>query len=227
VRKLALAIALAATTFGACAENRVSLTGGPREYVPSDYNLVLNRWTRTEQLITFSELDDMLTATATFESWDFRWAYVVRYSSDYRLTVEQRRELLQRTLADTQVKYEFYVALYGTKWRWDDLTSKTSAWTVRLIDEKGNETAPSKLDLVKPGPIEYRYFPYTSPMRHCFRIDFPRVSADGKPTIADDAQWFGLRFAGAQGNEELRWFIESESAKKSALRALHPGEDLE
>lgn len=211
-----------------CAETRVSMSGGPREYVPSDYSLVLNRWTRTEQLITLSELDDMLTATATFESWDFRWAYVVRYSSDYRLTVEQRRELLQRTLADTQVKYEFYVALYETKWRWDDLTKQNSAWTVRLIDEKGNETAPTKLELIKPGPIEYRYFPYTSPHRHCFRIDFPRVSADGKPTIAEDAQWFGIRFAGAQGNEELRWSIESDSAKKTAFGApSHPGEDLE
>ena len=115
----------------ACSEARVSMAGGAREYVPSDYSTVLNRWTRTEQLITLSELDDMLTATATFESWDFRWAYVVRYSADDRLTVEQRRELLQRTLADTQVKYEFYVALYGTKFRWDDLTKPTSAWIVR------------------------------------------------------------------------------------------------
>ena len=213
----------------ACGDPRVSMSNGPREYVPSDYNTVLTRWTRTEQLITLSELDDMLTATATFESWDFRWAYVVKYSADYRLTVEQRRELLQRTLADTQVKYEFYVALYGTKWRWDDLTKPTSAWIVRLIDEKGNETAPTHLELLKPGPIEYRYFPYTSPHRHCFRIDFPRVSADGKPTIADDAAWFGLRFAGAQGNEELRWEIESVEKKTAALSVprLHSGEDLE
>jgi hypothetical protein len=185
------------------------MVSGPREYVSSDYNLVLNRWTRTEQLITLSELDDMLTATATFESWDFRWAYVVRYASDYRLTVEQRRALLEKTLAETQVKYQFYVALYGTKWRWDDLTKPTSAWIVRLIDEKGNETAPSRIELVKPGPIEFRYFPYTSPLRHCFRIDFPRVSADGKPTIAENSTWFGLRFAGAQGNEELRWELEA------------------
>ncbi len=211
-------VVLAAGALAACSSTRVSLVAGPREYVSSDYTLVLNRWTRTEQLITLSELDDMLTATATFESWDFRWAYVVRYSSDYRLTVEQRRELLERTLAETQVKYQFYVALYGTKWRWDDLTKPTSAWIVRLIDEKGNETAPSRIELVKPGPIEFRYFPYTSPHRHCFRIDFPRVSADGKPTIAEDSSWFGLRFAGAQGNEELRWELE-EPSKKTALAA--------
>jgi hypothetical protein len=200
---------------GGCTEASISMSGGPREYVPSDYSVVLSRWTRTEQLITLSELDDELTATATFESWDFRWAYVVKYAADYRLTVQQRRELLQRTLADSQIRYEFYVALYGTKWRWDDLTKPNAAWIVRLIDEKGNETAPARIDLVKPGPIEYQYFPYTSPHRHCFRIDFPRVSSDGKPTIADDAKWFGLRFAGAQGNEELRWSVEAAEAKKT------------
>ena len=209
-------VALALPVLAACGSPQVSLGGGPREYVPSDYETVFRRWTRTEQLITLSELDDMLTASATFESWDFRWAYVVRYSADYRLTVEQRRELLQRTLADTQVKYEFYVALYGTKWKWDDLTKPTSAWIVRLIDEKGNETAPSRLELVKPGPLEFRYFDYTSTLRHCFRIAFPRISASGKPTIADDAKWFGLRFAGAQGNEELRWEIDT-NAKRAAL----------
>lgn len=197
----------------ACTEASVSMSGGAREYVASDYTVVLSRWTRTEQLITLSELDDELTATATFESWDFRWAYVVKYAADYRLTVEQRRELLQRTLADTQVRYEFYVALYGTKYKWDDLTKPNAAWIVRLIDEKGNETAPVHINLVKPGPIEYQYFPYTSPHRHCFRIDFPRISSDGKPTIANDAKWFGLRFAGAQGNEELRWSVVEEPKK--------------
>lgn len=201
---------LAALCLVGCAETQVSMAGGPREYTESDYEVVRDRWTRKQQLITLSELDDELTAEATFESWDFRWAYVVKYAADYRLTIEQRRELMQRTLADTQVRYQFYVALYGAKWKWDDLTKPNSAWIVRLIDEKGNETAPSRIELVKPGPIEYRYFPYTSPQRHCFRIDFPRVSSDGKPTISDDAKWFGLRFAGAQGNEELRWSVEAE-----------------
>lgn len=206
---------IAAVSFG-CTSETVSLATGPREYVPSDYQQVLDRWTRTEQLITLSEVDDLLTVTATFESWDFRWAYVVRYAQDYRLTVEQRRDLLERTLAESQVSYQFYVALYGTKWRWDDLTKPNSSWIVRLIDEKGDETAPAKLELVKPGPLEYRYFPYTSPFRHCFRIDFPRVAADGKPTISPRAKWFGLRFAGAQGNEELRWEIVSGAAKAQA-----------
>ena len=41
---------------------------------------------------------------------------------------------------------------------------------------------------------------------------FPRVAPDGKPTIAQDAKWIGLRFAGAEGNEELRWELEGTEA---------------
>jgi hypothetical protein len=209
---------LAALALCACAEAKVSLTTGPREYVPSDYSFILKRWTREQSLIQLSELDDKLTVTATFESWDFRWAYVVRYAADYRLTVEQRRNILERTLRETEDDHEFYVALYGTNWRWTDLSRPTSAWIVRLIDDQGNETAPSKIEpIVKPGPLERRYFPYTTVWRRAFRIRFPRFSGDGRPTIAENAQWFGVRFAGAEGNEELRWELAQPEDRAAGL----------
>jgi hypothetical protein len=196
-----------------CAEPLVSLEAGPREYVPSDYPQVLKRWTRTESILELAELDNKLTVTATFESWDFRWAYVVRYASDYRLTVEQRRQLLDRTLRETADDHEFYVALYGTNWRWIDLSRPTSAWIVRLIDDQGNETAPSKIEsIVKPSALEERYFPYTTMWRRVFRLRFPRSTGDGRPTIAPTARWFGLRFAGAEGNGELRWEMAADLA---------------
>lgn len=209
-------VALAAlAVLGGCAVPLVSLEGGPREYVPSDYPQVLNKWTRNESIIELAELDNKLTVTATFESWDFRWAYVVRYAADYRLTVEQRRELLDRTLRETADDHEFYVALYGTNWRWIDLSRPTSAWIVRLIDDQGNETAPSKIEaIVKPGALEERYFPYTTMWRRAFRIRFPRSTGDGRPTIAGTARWFGLRFAGAEGNGELRWEMAANGARQ-------------
>jgi hypothetical protein len=217
-----LGVLLAAPLCG-CAEPPVSLASGPREYVATDYPQVLKRWTREKSLIVFQELDNKLTVTATFESWDFRWAYVVRYASDYRLTVEQRRELMDRTLREVADDHEFYVALYGTKWRWTDLSRPTSAWIVRLIDDEGSETAPSNIESIpKPSAIEQRYFPYTTVWRRAFRIRFPRQMVDGRPTIAPAAHWFGLRFAGAEGNEELRWEIEQPSQRAAALGPDEP-----
>jgi hypothetical protein len=215
-REVALALAVLAVLCLGCAEDRVSLARGTREYTASDYSDVLNRWTRTESLITLAELDNKLTVTATFESWEFRWAYVVRYATDYRLTVEQRRELLEKTLKETEDGHEFYVALYGTDRRWTELTRPTSAWIVRLIDDQGNETAPEKITYInKPGALEKRYFPYTSVWRQAFRVRFPRITGDGRQTIAPNAKWFGLRFAGAEGSEELRWTVQTTESGKA------------
>ena len=208
-----LLILLAAS---ACAPATVSIARGAREYVADDYPQVLQRWTREQGLVQAAELDQLLNVTATYESWDFRWAYVGRYAHDYRLTTTQRRELLSRTLAESENVHEFYVALYGTKWRWSDLTKPESSWVVRLIDDKGNETAPTQLARIKPGPLETRYFPYTTVWRQAFRVAFPATSADGRPTIAAQSRWFGLRFAGPQGNEELRWEVRPDEVEKTA-----------
>lgn len=203
---LPIAVAIAMI---ACAPTTVSLNRGPREYVAADYQQVLNKWTRTDHLLSLAELDDLLTVTATFESYDFRWAYVVRYAQDYRLTVAQRKRLLETTLRETETHHQFYVTLYGSTWRWTDLTKPDSAWIVRMIDDIGNETAPEEIIAVrKPGAIEKTYFPYTTPWRRVFRIRFPVVTPDGRPTVAKRARWFGLRFAGAQGNQELRWELD-------------------
>lgn len=209
---LSLIGALALGGIDACAPTTVSLAGGPREYVAADYETVLRKWTRTGNLIALSELDDLLTVTATFESYDFRWAYVVRYAQDYRLTVEQRRQLLEGTLDETRHRHQFYVALYGSNPRWTDLGRPTTAWIVRLIDDQGSETAPEEIvSIRKPGAIERTYFPYTSVWRQAFRIRFPIASAQGRATISPQAKWFGLRFAGSQGNEELRWELTAGS----------------
>jgi hypothetical protein len=89
---------------------------------------------------------------------------------------------------------------------------------VRLIDDTGSETVPAKIEsIIKPGAIERRYFPYTTVWRHAFRIRFPRTTVDGRPTIATNARWFGLRFAGAEGNEELRWEIAEPEERAAAL----------
>lgn len=202
--------ALALSAGSGCARPvPVSLAEGPREYVPYDYDQIFKRWTRDGRLAAPAEFDDLLTVSATFESWDFRWAYGVRYADDYRLTVEQRRKFLDESLALARTEHRFYVSLFGPNRRWNDLSRKDSAWVVRLIDDKGNETPASLIKAIqRPGAVERTYFPHTNVWRQVFYVVFPVEQADGKPTISKDARWFGLRFAGAQGHADLVWELE-------------------
>jgi hypothetical protein len=207
-RAIAFAGGAAIAAAVACGAAPVSLAEGPREYVATDYERVLARWTRTEQLFVSNEPDNLLNATATYESWDFRWAYVVRYAEDYRLTIDQRRALLERSLAESGRYHQFYVAMYAQHYQWSDLTAQNPAWIIRLIDDRGNETAPSEIEPIRrPGAIEKTYFPYTTPWRRAYRVRFPLARSDGRRTISPEAHWFGLRFAGAQGNEQLVWTV--------------------
>jgi len=199
-------IAGAGLMLAGCGASTVSLAGGAREYVATDYPAVLDRWTRTESLFLFDELTRALTVTATFESWDFRWAYVIRYAQDYRLTVPQRQALLQQRLDATHDVHEFYVALYGAEDAQNDLTRADGAWIVRLIDSTGGELAPTAIEAVRrPGVLETRYYPYSNVWRRAFRLRFPAKNGEGRPTIPADAEWFGLRFAGPWGNTDLVW----------------------
>ncbi len=146
--------------------------------------------------------------SATFETWDFRWAYVIRYARDYRLTIPQRQRLLGKTLNETRQTHQFFVALFGGDHKYNDLTKDNSAWIVRLIDSTGNETAPEQVvGLRKPSVLERRYYPYNTVWRKSFRIRFPTKSG-GRPTISPAAEWLGLRFAGAMGNIDLIWQLE-------------------
>ncbi len=203
MRSVALLIA---TTLVGCGAPAVSLGGGAREYVATDYQSVLDRWTRTESVLLFDELTRALTVTATFESWDFRWAYVIRYGQDFRLTIPERQDMLRKRLEKTRERHEFFLALYGATDKQNDLSRPDSAWIVRLIDSTGNEIAPEEIEpLHKPGALESRFYPYSTVWRKAFRVRFPMQTSDGHPTIAPTADWFGLRFAGPLGNTDLTW----------------------
>ncbi|MFI5301343.1 MAG: hypothetical protein ACHREM_24930, partial [Polyangiales bacterium] len=173
---LLLPPAMITVAIGACASapKPVSLREGPREYVAEDYDDLLKRWTRSERLYSLQGVDDVLSVSSTWESWEFRWAYVVRYAEDYKLTIAQRKEILSKALDDSHLHHQFYIALYGNKRPEVDLASSQAAWVVRLIDDKGHVTAPEEIvPIKKPGVLEKTYFPYTTVWRQAFRLRFP------------------------------------------------------
>lgn len=211
VRRGALALGLAMAV-GACASPTVSLRQGPRAYTAESYDVVLRRWTREGHQYALQGLDDRIAVTATYESWDFRWAYVVRYAQDFRLTTPERQELLQHTLEAAQQEHEFYVALYTQNRRWGELTRPTSAWRVLLLNDRREEVAPVAIEPInRPGAVELTYFPYTTVWRQAFRIRFPKYlrSASGAEVevIDERVRSFRLRFSGPLGTTDLVWDV--------------------
>jgi hypothetical protein len=196
-----------------CAPALVSMRRGPRTYTAQAYNEVRTRWTRAGRGFSLQGfLDDQLMVTATYESWDFRWAYVVRYAADFRLSSEDRTRLLQTSLDASQREHEFYVAVQVPNRRWGDLAAPSSGWRVLLVNDQQREVLPIAIEAVRqPGALERTYFPYTTVWRQVFRIRFPaRVDARGEGSewfINGNTRYFTLRFAGPIGGLDLVWNV--------------------
>lgn len=202
--RVAAAALLCALASG-CGATAISLSPQARSFTWRDYDEVYDAWTRDADEFEFGRLSDVLNATATFQSWEFRWAYVVRYAHDYSLSTEARTEMLRASLADAEQHHRFFVTLVGTDFRESDLSREESAWRVLLVDQRGAQTVPIEVDKVDPTAAEKVYFPSISPFRHAYRIVFPAFRADGSPTIPPDADFVILRFTGARGAVDLRW----------------------
>lgn len=195
-----------------CGVAAVSLARGPRPYTESDYHDVYKSWTRTEEEFSWSAMSDVLRVSATFESWEFRWAYVVRYCYDYSIDVTERDAMLRATLADSEQTHRFFISLQGDRFRESDLTGRLAAWRVLLVDEDGRQTLPVELLRVqRPTPAQLVYFPHITPHRATFRVAFPVRRDDGTPTIRRGSSSITLRFAGARGRADLVWQLRPDA----------------
>ncbi|MFZ1866742.1 MAG: hypothetical protein WAU39_21150 [Polyangiales bacterium] len=199
-------LAAAGLLVSSCKPPPISMQPGPRTFSPDSYSHVWEAWTRDKEEFSWKELAHEIFVSATFESWEFRWAYVVRYAYDYSLTPETRNEMLQASLASSRQEHRFFVTLSGMDFRESNLAGDTSAWRVLLIDPEGHQTSPVLVERVRrPTAVDRVYFPQVSPFRQTFRLTFPAVDTDGRPTIPDGARFVVLRFTGARGRADLRW----------------------
>jgi len=209
---LALALLVAgAALVPACGSPRLSLRPTEHTYTASDYGSVLGRWTRTADDFDFGRLGEVLHVTATFESHEMRWAYVVRYAADHSMTTEERTRLLERSLADSEARHRFFVTVGAPIYREGDLTSDQSDWRVLLVDSNGRQTEPVELlRIPRPSRDMRAYFPSIHRQRHVFRIAFPVVDEGGARTIEPGSDRVTLRFAGASGTVNLQWDLDGQ-----------------
>lgn len=193
----------------ACVDAAVSLRPATRSYTARDYERIYERWTRDAHKFDFGRLKSVLNVTATFESRDFRWAYVVRYGEDFGLPPDARTSLLSASLADAEQHHRFFVTMGDGRPRDVDLTDERGAWRVILLDDRGRQSRPIEVQrLRKATAAERTYFPSVSSFRQAFRLVFPVRHDDGNPTLPSESLFAVLRFTGPAGQVDLKWTFE-------------------
>jgi hypothetical protein len=189
-----------------CGSPVVSIDDSQRDIEPADYPDVLERWSRDVHIIPVDGVENVLTATATHLSFEFRWAYVVRKAHDLRLSPGERQALHEQEFGMLGQGHEFFVSATSGVERADRLEPEEGPWELRLVDDKGRQVAPLSIEeLRKPTVAEARYFDFDPVHRRACRIVFPLAADDGKPILSSSTRYYSLRFSSPLGQSEATW----------------------
>lgn len=189
-----------------CGSPMVNIDEGEREIEPADYPEIFERWSRNVHIIPVDGIDNVLTATATHLSFEFRWAYVVREAHDLRLSPSERQTLHQREFGRLEQGHEFFITSMSGIGRAERLEPDEGPWELRLVDDKGRQVAPLGVEEIrKPTAAEVQYFSFDPVHRRACRVLFPLTADDGKPILTSDTRFYSLRFSSALGQSEATW----------------------
>lgn len=198
------AIAASLSAPPGCRYPTVSLDQRPRTYRVKHYDGILDRWTRSGKVIR--HFDTNLRVHATYWSWEFTWAYSVKWAHDFRLP-KSKAETTRAGMLRDKLKYnEFYVAATTQEPDWNDLDDKESIWQISLIVDKKTHVRPVDVEEIDTiTEIQRSFFPYTGIFYKAYKVRFPILLGDGKKVVPAGASRFTLQFAGPKGLLRLTW----------------------
>ncbi len=201
-----LACALWALSAG-CATLRtpvVDFSEGTKSYRQEDYPTVFEAWTRHAKLV--QDVGTAMEIWATFESWDFRQAYVAKYAKVYDLSDDEREEIAKSQKETARAVYEIHLVAQSTNDRWNDLDRRSSPWRITLLDGTGAELAPTSIKVEKlPEIYETEFFPTRTLFSKTYTLKFVRPVGTGESFIGPQSGRIILRMDSPIGKVEVTW----------------------
>ena len=199
------------STLSTCAAPQVEIAEGPRTYQPADYQDIFFKWSREESIIPMDGANNVLTARATWKSYDFRWAYVVKVAHDYRLSPDERQLLRDEQFSALDAHLEFFVSATSSIKGADELVPGEGPWRIRLEDDAGRQLAAEEVaPLRKPDPAQLEQFHHNPHFRKAYQLRFPLTFEDGQPVLSAETRYIQLTFSSTLGQLTLRWEIAQD-----------------
>jgi hypothetical protein len=208
-----LVCALCALAVG-CASSRplvVDFSQATKAYRNEDYPSVFAAWTRHAKLV--QDIGTAMEIWATFESWDFRQAYVAKYAKVYDLSDSERNELEKTQKALASAVYEIHLVAQSTNDRWNDFERRNSPWRITLLDGTGAELAPTSIKVENlPEVYETEFFPTRTPFSRTYTLRFVRPTGAGDSFVGPESGRMILRVASPIGKVEVAWEAKDSGA---------------
>ena len=214
MRVRGLRLLLVGAALAGCASTRtqtVDFSDTTKSYRYDDYPSVLEAWTRHAKLV--QDVGTVMEVWATFQSWDFRQAYIAKYSKIYDLPEGEREALAKSEREKARAVYDIHLVAQSTNERWNDFANKDSAWRLTLLDGTGAELASTSIKVQKlPDAYESEFFPTRTPFSKTYAVRFVPPEGTGDAFVGPASGRLILRFASPLGKLEVAWEAKDTGA---------------
>lgn len=166
-----------------------------------DYDDVVRDWTRTGSLMR--DFETVITVDATFESPEWRAAYVAERTRREKLPASDTAALLSAQKQANAESYAFELLVSTHDPRWNDLQKgERSMWRLALMNDRGQQVTPTSIKREqRPDAVVRAWFPRMGDFSEAYAVRFPR-SVD---LLGDGARALILRVSSASGAVQLSW----------------------
>jgi hypothetical protein len=206
-----LAVTLAAVLATGCIGSRVPVVGEPPPVLKDSaaeraYLSTLERYTSRREI--YDRLDTRLFAAATFQSASFVEARVRREASFRAQSSDKVASLIEQERAAVEPFHEFFLGVHLNNPRHDDFDKANSMWSLILATPAG-EVAPAKVERLGRTNLSRRaIYPYLDDFWVAYAVRFPKVTANGQPSVPPGTTKLVLRVASVLGKADLEFPVQ-------------------
>ncbi len=170
---------------------------------PSEYEDILQTWTRSARIYHF--LDNRLFITATFHASHFKHAFASAFPHLYGHGGVLTRKELANTHTSTALS--FLIVTYTPYEKWNDFNEPDSIWNMELHTSEGVVLHPTDIVPVKIDENIRAVYPYIKRFERAYLVHFPVKTSSNNPVLTSETTCFSLQVASALGKALLEWHL--------------------
>lgn len=162
----------------------------------SEYHKNLRHQTRSKGAYTIEKV--RFETQVVFLNETLRRAYVNEFANKYRLSGEEKQQLLQEELLENEKNYTFLVFHFSNNHKLSKIEKNAHNWKVRMVQADGSLATPNRIQDLQGDALMLSYFyPQITPWSRNYRVHFPKQ--------ADAMQELTLNLDSVEANLSFHW----------------------
>lgn len=161
------------------------------------YSKTLKKWSRSDRVFLFKELDAAILWNATLLTNELLSAQADRYAKNYDLPVNEREDFLNSLYKKRDNQVCFFVSFYSHNRHFNDLKNNQAHWDIRL-QKDGVLLRPSRIEKInRATPLDEMFYPYLNPWSRGYFVWFE--------TDLNEEDASTLSVYGPEASSQLTW----------------------